>query len=233
MCYVGATWGAPRLAGASLCVGLAPHSHAGSSQARAPHGDQKSCVRIPSSWTSAAGAGRGERTGSAGAHCSRRARPRAGGCGEGARRPGPLTHLPPGPLSGAREWRAQGRREERGQRTVVSGGRAGGERRRRGSRSEAWPQLPLQSRLLLALGDPRPLPSQGPLPTPALRRLHPRAWLSLALRAPEGGRGRPAWYKRTPPGGRPLGVPEGDPVEDRSPGPGPRFESLHFPQRES
>lgn len=43
VCYVGATCGA-----------LALYPHVGSSQARAPHGDQKSCVLIPSSWTSAA-----------------------------------------------------------------------------------------------------------------------------------------------------------------------------------
>lgn len=182
MCYVGATCGAPWLAGASLCLGAGPYPHMGSSQARAPHGDQKSCVLIPSSWTSAAEgrAGRGERRGLGQehtaalrvGHCEAHARGQVG-CGEGVNQAlDPRTHLPPGPplsqgSGGGGSSRGRGR-EGQGQPLVVNG--AVGERRRHGQglRDPASACLcrATSSRLW---GNPSPSALPGPATHPGLK----------------------------------------------------------------
>lgn len=206
----------------------------GSSQARAPHGDQKSCVRIPSSWTSAAEgrAGGGERRGLGQEHTAalrvghREAQARGQvGCGEGANQaPDPLTHLPPGPLS--RSGGSGGREGERGKGQSLEANGLAGKGGGTDGGSETWPVCLCRATSSGLWGTPSPLPSQGLPPTPALRRLRTEGLAKSCSAGPRGedrGRDPPRGTRerrpsRTRHGGRPLGVPEGDPLRIGSPG---------------
>lgn len=136
------------------------------------------------------------------------------GCGEGVNQAlDPWTHLPPGPPL-SRAAGAAGERE-RGARTVISGER--GWRGKEAARTGAQrPGLSLLCRATSSRFWGTPSPSA--LPGPA-----PRGSGSAGPRGEDRGRDprvtRERRPRRRPRGGRPLGVPEGDPVKNRLPGP--------------